>query len=125
MDRILARIDRHINAHGAALRFPAEPRPPAIEVATPPHRLNLAEERIHSVLWATGYKRSYPWLNAPVFDAAGEIVQSRGRTVAPGLYVLGLQFMTRRNSSLLDGVGADAEEIAERIAPAKMQKEAA
>jgi len=125
MDRILGRIDRHINAHGAALRFPAEPRPPAIEVATPPHRLNLAAERIYSVLWATGYKRSYPWLNAPVFDAAGEIVQSRGRTVAPGLYVLGLQFMTRRNSSLIDGVGADAEEIAERIAPAKMQKEAA
>ena len=125
MNRILARIDRHIAAHGATLRFPQDAPPTPIDVATPPRKLHLGKERIHSVLWATGYKRSYSWLHAPVFDADGEIVQSRGCTAAPGLYVLGLQFMTRRNSSLIDGVGADAEEIAERIAPARRQKEAA
>ena len=126
MDHLLARIDRHIAAHGADRRFPPEAPPPSFEAEATPRRLDLAAERINTVLWATGYKRSYPWLHAPVFNADEEIMHSRGRTPVPGLYVLGLQFMTRRNSSLIDGVGRDAEEIAEQIAPSsRLSKEAA
>jgi putative flavoprotein involved in K+ transport len=126
MFRLLGRIDRHIAAHGAERFFPAEVPPPPVPIAATPQRLDLAAERIRTVLWATGYKRSYPWLHAPVLDANGEIRQTRGRTSAPGLYILGLQFMTRRNSSLIDGVGRDAEEIAEQIARGiRAQKEAA
>ena len=68
-----------------------------------------------SVLWATGYKRSYSWLEADVLDSRGELRNDRGAIPAPGLFVLGLQFMIRRNSSFIDGVGEDAREIAETI----------
>jgi putative flavoprotein involved in K+ transport len=126
MRHILDRIDHHVAAHGAERQFPREAPPSLIDVPATPHTLDLNAEKIETVLWATGYKRSYPWLHAPVLDADGEIIHTRGRTSAPGLYVLGLQFMTRRNSSLIDGVGRDAEEIAEQIAgTTRMHQEAA
>ena len=120
MRHVLDRIDRHIAAHGAHRHFPIDSEPPAIDV-----RGLESVDGFDAVLWATGYKRSYPWLHAPVLDAGGEIRHTRGRTTARGLYVLGLQFMTRRNSSLIDGVGRDAEEIAAEIANASIRKEAA
>jgi putative flavoprotein involved in K+ transport len=140
MNHILARIDRHIAAHGADRRFPSERcRWPVAggraEVSPEPHPVTPATSSLGNrqpatgnfatVLWATGYKRSYPWLHAAVLDEDGEIRHTRGRTSAPGLYVLGLQFLTRRNSSLIDGVGRDAEEIAEHIAERNAWKEAA
>jgi putative flavoprotein involved in K+ transport len=51
-----------------------------------------------------------------VLDARGEIRHSGGVTPEPGLYVLGLQFLRRRNSSFLDGVGADARDLAGHLA---------
>ena len=78
--------------------------------------LDLERERIATVVWATGYRRSYPWLQLPVFAHDGEIVHNGGVTREPGLYVLGLEFQRRRNSSLIDGVGHDARELAEYVA---------
>jgi putative flavoprotein involved in K+ transport len=124
---LLTRVDRHIEAHGLDhVLPPAEPLPP-VPVEHAVRELDLEAAGIRSVLWATGYRRSYPWLSAPVLDANGEIRQVRGRTTAAGLWVIGLQFMVRRNSSFIDGVGRDAEEIAEQIAalPGRMRKEAA
>jgi putative flavoprotein involved in K+ transport len=77
-------------------------------------RLRIGE--IRTVLWATGFRRDFSWLDAPVFDADGEPVQRRGITAAEGLSFLGLRWMYRRSSSFLDGVGADAEYLAARIA---------
>ena len=51
----------------------------------------------------------------PVLDAAGEIRQHRGATPAPGLFVVGLPGMIRRNSTFIDGVGADALEVAQSL----------
>lgn len=116
LEKLLARIDRHITTHGLDERFPRQEPPRRLELPDDgPRRLDLAREGIGTVLWATGFRREYPWLHAPVLDDRGEIVHHRGRTSLPGLYVLGLQFMIRRRSSFLDGVGRDAEEIAERI----------
>lgn len=109
--RLLARIDRHIDAHGAARHFPQDRPLAPIATGDAPQ-----EHDVTSILWATGYTRSYPWLRAPVLDARGEIIHTRGRTPLRGLYVLGLQFMIRRNSSLIDGVGRDAIELADDIA---------
>jgi len=64
------------------------------------------------VLWATGFRRAYPWLKVPVLDRRGEIRHQGGITAEPGLYVIGLHFLSRRNSSFIDGVGADAHAIA-------------
>jgi putative flavoprotein involved in K+ transport len=124
MQRILGRIDGYIAAHGLQASHPeADPIPP-VPAEGAPLDLPLAASDVRTVLWATGYKGSYPWLQADVLDAKGEIIQSRGRTPAPGLYVIGLPFMIRRNSSFIDGVGRDAEEIAQQIAP-RAQREAA
>lgn len=109
LERLLARIDPIADAHGA----PAEPWPaPLAPFASSPGPFDLAAEGIRTVLWATGYRRSYPWLNVPVLDDAGEIIHDGGVTSAPGLYVLGLRFLRRRNSNFLGGVGADAAALA-------------
>lgn len=68
-----------------------------------------------SVLWATGYQPGFDWLPDQVRGADGGIVQRRGRTPVPGLYVLGLPRMRTRGSSLLSGVGRDAAHIARVI----------
>lgn len=78
--------------------------------------IDLDRAGIRTVVWATGYRRSYPWLDMPVLDARGEIVNEGGICPLAGLYVLGLNFMRRRNSSFIDGVGADAEALAAHIA---------
>ena len=79
-------------------------------------RVDLAREGIATVLWATGYRRTYPWLHTPVLDAKGEIRQRRGCTDVPGLYVVGQRFQQRRNSNFLDGVGRDAAAVADHLA---------
>ncbi|HEX7709107.1 MAG TPA: NAD(P)/FAD-dependent oxidoreductase [Thermoanaerobaculia bacterium] len=124
---VLNRIDRHIAAHSMESQVGRQEAVALTQPGEPPVQLDLREKGIRSVLWATGYKRDYSWLHAPVLDARGEIRQQRGETIAPGLFVLGLQFMIRRNSSFIDGVGRDAEEIAEAIhrPEAKLRREAA
>ena len=77
--------------------------------------MDLRAEGVRTVLWATGYRREYPWLRVPVLDSRGEIVHQGGVTPLPGLYVLGLQFLRRRKSSFLDGVGPDAAALSEYI----------
>ena len=91
--------------------------------------IDLRTAGIHSVVWATGYGRNYSWLDARVLDVAGDPVQRRGVTAAPGLFFLGLcptrpagsagcrpqGFMSGRGSSTIDGVGADAAFLADRI----------
>ena len=67
-------------------------------------------------MWATGYRRAYPWLRVPVLDSTGEICNVHGVTASRGLYVLGLPFMTHRASTFIDGVGRDASIIATHIA---------
>jgi putative flavoprotein involved in K+ transport len=68
------------------------------------------------VIWATGYRRSYPWLHVPVLDAHGEIRQHRGVTPVPGLYVLGQRFQHFRSSNFIDGVGRDAAFVVDHLA---------
>src|SRR5690606_24809181 len=106
--RLLERVERYAERTGLAARL-HDPEP---FVPTPlmraPDRLDLNAEGIRTVLWATGYERTYPWLEVPVLDPLGEIVHRGGITPAPGLYVLGLRFLRRRKSSFLDGAPRDA-----------------
>jgi len=93
----------------------AEPFVPFFWPDPSPNAIDLRSEGISTVVWATGFRRSYPWLKVPVLDSRGEIIHQGGVTPAPGLYVLGLQFLRRRKSAFIDGVGADALELAEHI----------
>ena len=70
---------------------------------------------IRTIVWATGYRRAYRWLQVPVIDSKGEIRHRGGVTSFPGLYAIGLYFLQQRNSNFIDGVGADAFRLAEHL----------
>jgi putative flavoprotein involved in K+ transport len=115
MLRLLARIDSFITANGlGAVAAAAEPLT-SDQFDAPPVRLHAGAAGIRTVIWATGYRRTYPWLHVPVLDAQGEIAHAGGIIAAPGLYALGLRFMRRRKSNFIDGVGRDAEDLADHI----------
>jgi putative flavoprotein involved in K+ transport len=116
MADVLTRVDQFIATTGlsAESREPFNPTWP-LGLDTPTS-LDLKAERISTVIWATGYRRAYPWLRVPVLDSRGEVAHTGGITSAAGLYVLGLNFQRRRNSSFIDGVGHDAWAIADDIA---------
>jgi putative flavoprotein involved in K+ transport len=113
LDRVLSRIDRFIDE----TRMYAErsDRRPAIRTPDAPSELDLRDAKITTVLWATGYRRRYPWLHVPVLNICGEIIHEAGVTPAPGLYALGLNYQRTRKSSFIDGVGNDARYLAEQL----------
>jgi putative flavoprotein involved in K+ transport len=113
--RIVDRIDRFATTHQLAACGPRAAIAPILAAAAPRH-LALAAERITTIVWATGFARSYPWLAVPGVVEHGELVHDGGVTPSPGMYALGLRFQRRRNSSFLDGVGADAHVIVNHIA---------
>ncbi|HET6416644.1 MAG TPA: hypothetical protein VFG22_10155, partial [Polyangiales bacterium] len=113
LDRVLQRIDRFIDETCMAADIP-DRRPP-IAISEAPTELELRDAGISSVLWATGYRRRYPWLQVPVLNIRGEIIHDAGVTPAAGLYVLGLNFQRTRKSSFIDGVGDDARAVAEHL----------
>lgn len=69
-----------------------------------------------SIIWCTGYRPDFSWIDLPVFDSNSYPQHMRGLTQVPGLYFLGLRFLHRLNSSLIGGVGADAEYVANAVA---------
>ncbi|MGE3507354.1 MAG: NAD(P)-binding domain-containing protein [Vicinamibacterales bacterium] len=114
---LLARLDgfaRHAGLDGEV--GPPEPFVPIWpQIAEPPASLDLRAAGIRTVIWAVGYRRRYPWLRVPVLDARGEVRHEGGVTPYPGLYVLGLRFLRRRNSTFIDGVGRDAVALAAHL----------
>lgn len=110
----------------AALRgldLPEEPEARIIAadlscVVKPPQALRLRDAEIGSIVWATGYTLDFGWLKVPVLDEGGAPVQRRGVTAVPGLYFLGLAWLSKRTSSFICGVGHDAAWLAEQIAAA-------
>ena len=96
--------------------------------ADPPHRFaptappvpaalsaRLGDGGIATIVWATGYRPDLSFLEVDVFDRRGAVVHDGGVTASPGLYVLGLPFLRRRKSTLIDGAAADADELAEHL----------
>jgi putative flavoprotein involved in K+ transport len=95
---------------------PAEPRAADDWLPSEPAQLNLAAAGVTSVLWATGYQLDFSILDIPVLDEWNYPRHSRGVTEHPGLYAVGLPWLTGQASALVAGVGRDAEYIAGRIA---------
>jgi putative flavoprotein involved in K+ transport len=113
--RLLQRIDVFAVRTGLGVE-PPEPFRPFLWPDPAPAEVDLRAEGIRSVVWATGFRRLYPWLKVPVLDERGEIRHEGGVTAFPGLYVIGLYFLRRRKSSFLDGVGQDAMDLTAHIA---------
>ncbi|WP_227268371.1 flavin-containing monooxygenase [Roseobacter weihaiensis] len=85
-------------------------------LTTPITQLKLAEEGIDTLIWATGYRRDYDWLEVDAFDADGAPIHQRGVSREPGVYFLGLPWQSRRGSTFIWGVWHDAKFIADQIA---------
>jgi putative flavoprotein involved in K+ transport len=112
MRRVLARIDAHIDRSGSDA--PPADRLPLVELGLGPAIVGLGSE-VDTIVWATGYRRAYPWLDVPVLGPDGELGHDEGVTAVPGLFALGLRFQRTRRSHFLGGVGADAIGMAEAI----------
>jgi putative flavoprotein involved in K+ transport len=91
-----------------------EPDPPC--VTDPIRELNLRDAGITAIVWATGYALDFGWLKVDAFNERGDPVHRRGVTDVPGLYFLGLSWLSRRASSFIFGVEHDAAHLADHIA---------
>jgi putative flavoprotein involved in K+ transport len=116
MNRLLAGIDDWVNRSGLAQQFPEPHRFEPTDVGSDARLgLDLTDAGIGSVIWATGYRPDYSWLDVPVLDRKGRIRHDGGIAGAPGMYVMGLPFMRRRKSSFIDGAGDDAADLAAHL----------
>jgi putative flavoprotein involved in K+ transport len=116
---MLNAADAHVAQQG--LDLPPEPEahviaPDPASMTTPLLELDLADAGITSIIWATGYALDFDWLKVDVFDAKGRPAHRKGVSVAPGLYFLGLAWLSRRASPFIWGVWHDAEYLAGHIA---------
>ena len=117
---VLDRADAYAAAHG--LDLPLEPDARKIGpdpecLSNPILRLDIAAAGIGTILWATGYQLDYSWLKVEgALDAAGKPRHHRGISDAPGIYYLGLPWLSCRGSSFIWGVWHDARFVADHIA---------
>jgi putative flavoprotein involved in K+ transport len=113
-ESIKTTIDNFIEAQG--LTAPDERRyVPVWEPSHPQRSLELARTEISSVVWCTGFRTDYGWIELPIFDGRGYPVHRRGVTAADGLYFLGLPWLYTWGSGRFSGVGTDAAHLADLI----------
>ena len=115
MNRLLDSIDAWIEQQGEQAPQASRPEPTRI-ADNPALSLDFAGEGIRSLVWATGYRPDYSWLQLPVLDRKGRLRHQGGVVDAPGVYALGLPFMRRRNSSFIHGIDADARDLSDHLA---------
>jgi len=111
-------IDAHICQ--AQLNHPVDlkariPRPNPRWFAEPLRQLDLHAENIRSIIWATGYGVDFDWIEVPIIDSAGNPIHRRGITNVPGVYFIGLPWLSKMNSSFLSGLEQDAVVLADQI----------
>ena len=115
---VLDEADAYVERNG--LDLPEEPEARLIDpappcVTDPILELDLAEAGITSILWATGYALDFGWLRVDAFDEQGRPKHQRGVSSEPGVYFLGLPWLSRRGSSFIWGVWHDAAHVADQI----------
>ncbi|MEV4132892.1 NAD(P)-binding domain-containing protein [Dactylosporangium sp. NPDC049742] len=95
---------------------PIEPLPPTRVPATSRLHLDLTSGEIRSVVWATGFRPAYDWLDVPVLDPKGNLDHDGGVLPSPGLYALGLPVLRRRKSTFIHGIEDDARFVVSHLA---------
>jgi putative flavoprotein involved in K+ transport len=117
MNRLLDTFDEWAMHHdGETASTPSERFEPTRAPETSPLTLSLRTGEIRSIVWATGFRPDYSWLDVPVLDDKGHLRHEGGVVDAPGLYALGLPVLRRRNSSFIPGAEADARDITDHLA---------
>ena len=113
LDRVLGEIDRYADTLPGRSGAGSTAGPLRTGRLRPLWTLERAG--VTGVVWATGFRPWYPWLQVPVLDPDGQIRHRRGVTDVPGLYAIGLRFQHRRNSTFVDGARHDAAYLADHL----------
>jgi putative flavoprotein involved in K+ transport len=117
MNRLLNLIDEWAQANGFdGMVEPPHRLPPTEVEQAPPLALDFAGGEITTIIWATGYRPDYSWLELPVFDRKGMVRHDGGVVASQGVYLMGVPFVRRRKSTLIDGAGDDARDLSDHLA---------
>ena len=117
MSRLLDLIDEWASVNGFDdTATPSHRLPPTRVEEAPPLGMNLTTGEIKAVIWATGYRPDYTWLEVPVLDRKNMVRHNGGIVASPGMYLIGMQFLRRRKSALIDGAGDDACDLSAHLA---------
>ena len=112
LGRLLDTIDEWASANGLDDSVPPPHRFAPTEVDdSPVLGLDLASGEIETIVWATGFRPDYSWLEIDVLDHKGFIRHDGGVVDSPGMFLVGSPFLRRRKSSFMDGARADVEEL--------------
>ncbi len=117
LERLLDAFDEWSRAQGRDDEVTAPERfaPTGVPEATR-LQLDLRSGEIRAIVWATGFRPDYGWLDVPVVDAKGQLRHDGGVVDSPGLYALGLPVLRRRRSTFICGIEDDAREVTEHLA---------
>jgi putative flavoprotein involved in K+ transport len=106
-----ARTSGRADGPGAPERFEPTRVPASARL-----QLDLGGGEIAAIVWATGFRPDYRWLDVPVVDAKGQLRHTGGVVDSPGLYALGLPVLRRRKSTFIYGIEDDAREVIDHLA---------
>jgi putative flavoprotein involved in K+ transport len=116
LGRLLDTIDEWATSNGLDNETePAHRFEPTRVEESPPLDLDLAGGDIQTVIWASGFRPDYSWLDVPVLDRKGYVRHDGGVVDSPGMYLMGMPFLRRRKSSLIDGAGDDAHDLSAHL----------
>ena len=116
LGRLLDTIDEWAAANGLDDSVPPPHRfEPTVVDPSPRLGLDLTSGEIETIIWATGFRPDYSWLDMDVLDAKGMIRHVGGVVDSPGMYLIGSPFLRRRKSSFIDGSRADAEDLIDEL----------
>jgi putative flavoprotein involved in K+ transport len=117
MTRLLDAFDEWAGTSGSEAEVgPAERFEPTRVPASTRLRLDLRSGEIETIVWATGFRPDYRWLEVPVVDGKGHLRHEGGVVESPGLYTLGLPVLRRRKSSFICGIEDDADYVIDHLA---------
>ncbi len=108
---IVAMVDKHIETNN--ISAPQETLPELQDgySVEPVTELDLKAANIHTIIWAMGYTADYSFVKLPITDEGGFPITQRGVTQYPGLYFVGMNWLSRRNSVTLFGMNEDVESV--------------
>ena len=116
MGRLLDTVDEWATENGLDGEVEEPHRPARTRVDdAPPLHIDFNSGEIRSIVWATGFKPDYSWLDVPVLDRKGAIRHDGGIVESPGMYVMGLTFLRRRKSSFIHGAEDDASDLSTHL----------
>jgi putative flavoprotein involved in K+ transport len=116
LERLLDVFDEWAVLEGVDAEVDAPERYAPTQVPQPPRlHLDLRSGEIQTIVWATGFRPDYRWLDMPVLDRKGQLRHDGGVLDSPGLYALGLPVLRRRKSTFIHGIEDDAREVIDHL----------